>query len=165
MKKMMTVMMMILVAAACCLAGTHTHTITLISRVEKQEPEYAIRNHETGETGASVLYITDEIAKQDVGTSFDIVQICHSNCFSEVQFTVSATELIAKVDGKVYSTNGVDIVKDGVSYGSRIEFTETTVGLVEEGTVVASFVVNWPTDSNLVQASYTACITLETTAL
>ena len=165
MKKMMTVMMMILVAVACCFAGTHTHTITLISRVEKQEPEYAIRNHETGETGASVLYITDEIAKQDVGTSFDIVQICHSNCFSEVQFTVSATELIAKVDGKVYSTNGVDIVKDGVSYGSRIEFTETTVGLVEEGTVVASFAVNWPTDSNLVQASYTACITLETTAL
>ncbi|MBR4120789.1 MAG: hypothetical protein IKT95_03435 [Spirochaetales bacterium] len=165
MKKMMTVMMMILVAAACCLAGAHTHTITLISRVEKQKPEYAIRNHETGETGASVLYITDEIAKQDVGTSFDILQVCHSNCFSEVKFTVSATELIAKVDGKVYSTKGVDIVKDGVSYGSRIEFTETTVGLVEEGTVVASFAVNWPTDSNLVQASYTACITLETTAL
>ena len=38
MKKMMTVLMMILVAAACCLAETHTHTITLISRVEKQDP-------------------------------------------------------------------------------------------------------------------------------
>ena len=101
MKKMMMTVMMILVAAACCFAGTHT--ITLISRVEKQNPEYAIRNHETGETGASVLYITDEIAKQDVGTSFDIIQICHSNDFSKVQFTVSATELTAKVDGKVYN--------------------------------------------------------------
>ena len=70
MKKMMMTVMMILVAAACCFAETHTHTITLISRVEKQTPEYAIRNHETGETGASVLYITDEIAAYFYSVSF-----------------------------------------------------------------------------------------------
>ena len=165
MKKMMTVLMMILVAAACCLAETHTHTITLISRVEKQDPRYVIRNNETGEMGASVMYITDEIADQDVRASFDIVQSCCSNGINRVNFTVSATELVAFVGGQVYSTYGVDIEVGGTGYGSSVEFTKTTVGPVSAGTVAASFDVIWPTSENLVQATYTACVTLSTTAL
>ena len=60
---------------------------------------------------------------------------------------------------------GVDIEVGGTGYGSSVEFTKTTVGPVAAGTVAASFDVIWPTSENLVQATYTACVTLSTTAL
>ena len=163
MKKMTVAMMMILVAALCCFA--ETHTITLVSRVEKQDAQYVIRNNETGETGASVHYITEQIAEQDVCASFDILQSCDSNGVNMVGFKVCATELMAVVGGRVYSTSGVSIVIDGIGYGSTAEFVRTTVGAVAAGSVVESFEVIWSTDSQLVQASYMACVTLEATAL
>ena len=164
-KMMMTAMMMILVAAACCFAGTSTHTITLISRVEKQDAQFVIRNAETGATGASVVYCSDEIARQDVSTSFDIIQCNDSNGINSVAFTVSATELKAKVAGKTYSTNGVQIVMGGVSFSSEVSFTRTTVGAIAAGSVVDSFEVIWPTNSNLVDATYEACVVLTATSL
>ena len=163
-KKMMTAMM-ILVAAACCFAATHTHTIYLISTVEKLDAQYVLRNNETGKIGASVHYITEEIAKQDVRTSFDIVQSCNSNGYNNVRLTVEATELVARVNGKTYSTQGVSIIRDGINYGSTMSFTQTTYGPVAAGAVAASFEVLWNTDSSLVQASYEACVTLTATAL
>ena len=165
MKKMMMTAMMILVAAACCFAYNNTQTITLVSRVEKRDPMYIIRNNETGETGASVHYITEQIAEQDVCASFDILQSCDSNGVNMVGFKVCATELMAVVGGRVYSTGGVSIVIDGIGYGSTAEFVRTTVGAVAAGSVVESFEVIWSTDSQLVQASYMACVTLEATAL
>ena len=164
MKKMMTIAMMILVAAACCFAETHTHTITLVSRVEKQDARYVIRNSETGAVGQSVVYSTDEIAKSDVRTSFDVIQSCNSNGVNRSQLTVSATELAARVDGKVYSTDGVQIVMDGVQCGSSVSFTRQTVGFVAAGSVVAGFEVIWPTSENLVQATYEASVTLTAVA-
>ena len=163
MKKMMMTVAMILVLAACCFA--ETHTITLISRVEKQDAQYVIRNHETGATGASVVYTTGEIAKHDVSTSFDIIQCCDSNGYNSVRFTVSATELRAVGDNKLYSTNGVSILMDGVQGGNRVSFVRTTVGAVAAGASVASFEVVWPTNSNLVAATYEACVTLTATSL
>ena len=163
MKKMMMTAMMILVAALCCFA--ETHTITLISRVEKQDAQFVIRNAETGATGASVVYCSDEIARQDVSTSFDIIQCNDSNGINSVAFTVSATELKAKVGGKTYSTNGVQVVMGGVACGSEVSFTRTTVGAVAAGTVVDSFEVIWPTNSDLVDATYEACVVLTATSL
>ena len=165
MKKMMMTAMMILVAALCCFAGTHTHTITLVSRVEKQDAQYVIRNAETGATGASVVYCTDEIARQDVGTSFDIIQCNDSNGINKVHFTVSATELQARVNGKLYSTDGVQILMSGVACGSEVSFTRMTVGAVAAGTVVESFEVIWPTNSSLVDATYEACVVLTATSM
>ena len=162
MKKMMMTAMMILVAALCCFAGTHT--ITLISRVEKQDAQFVIRNAETGATGASVVYCSDEIARQDVSTSFDIIQCNDSNGINSVSFTVSATELKARVGGKTYSTNGVQVVMGGVSFGSEVSFTRTTVGAIAAGTVVDSFEVIWPTNANLVDATYEACVVLTATS-
>ena len=69
------------------------------------------------------------------------------------------------VDGQVYSTDGVSIEMDGVSFGSSVEFSRTTVGAVAAGTVAASFNVIWPTDASLVETTYTACVTLAATAL
>ncbi len=163
MKKMMTAMMMILVAAVCCFA--ETHTITLISRVEKVDAQYVIRNSETGAVGESVVYSTDEIAKADVRTSFDVIQSCYSNGIQNVAFTVSATELKANVGGRAYSTDGVSIVMDGKVFGSTVSFARQTVGYVAAGTVVESFEVIWPTSQNLVQATYEACVTLTAVAL
>ena len=163
MKKMMTAMMMILVAAACCFA--ETHTITLISRVEKVDAQYVIRNNETGAIGESVVYTTDEIAKADVRTSFDVIQSRHCNGIQNTVFTVSATELVAVVDGRVYSTDGVSIVMDGQAFGSTVSFARQTVGYVAAGSTVASFEVVWPTNQNLVQATYEACVTLTAVAL
>ena len=163
MKKMMTAMMMILVAAACCFA--ETHTITLISRVEKVDAQYVIRNNETGAIGESVVYTTDEIAKADVRTSFDVIQSCESNGVNMAQITVSATELVADVNGRAYSTDGVSIVMDGQAYGSSVSFARQTVGYVAAGSTVASFEVVWPTSENLVQATYQANVTLATAAL
>ena len=163
MKKMMTAMMMILVAAVCCFA--ETHTITLISRVEKVDAQYVIRNNETGAIGESVVYSTDEIAKADVSTSFDVIQSRHCNGIQNTVFTVSATELVAVVDGRVYSTDGVSIVMDGQAFGSTVSFARQTVGYVAAGTVVESFEVIWPTSANLVDATYQANVTLATAAL
>ena len=163
MKKMMMTAMMILVAALCCFA--ETHTITLISRVEKQDAQFVIRNAETGATGASVVYCSDEIAGQDVSTSFDIIQCNDSNGINSVSFTVSATELKANVGGKTYSTDGVQVVMGGVACGSEVSFTRTTVGAIAAGTVVDSFEVIWPTNANLVDATYEACVVLTATSL
>ena len=163
MKKMTAAMMMILVAALCCFA--ETHTITLVSRVEKLDAQYVIRNNETGAFGASVVYTTGEIARHDVRTSFDIIQSCDSNGYNSTLFAVSATELRARVDGKLYSTEGVVIMMDGVQYGSCVEFTRTTVGAVAAGTAVASFEVLWSTNASLVQAVYEASVTLSATSL
>ena len=165
MKKMMTAMMMILVAAACCFAETHTHKITLVSRVEKRDAQYVIRNSETGAIGESVVYCTDEIAKGDVRTSFDVIQSRHCNGIQNTVFTVSATELVAVVDGTVYSTDGVSIVMDGQAFGSSVSFARQTVGYVAAGSTVASFEVVWPTNANLVDATYQANVTLATAAL
>ena len=165
MKKMTVAMMMILVAALCCFAETHTHTITLMSKVEKRDAQYVIRNSETGAIGESVVYTTDEIAKQDVRTSFDVIQSCDSNGVNMAQITVSATELRANVDGRVYSTDGVSISMGGRAFGSTVSFARQTVGYVAAGTVVESFEVVWPTSGNLVQATYEACVTLTTVAL
>ena len=101
MKKTMMIAVLILVAAACCFA--ETHTITLVSRVEKQDAQFVIVNRETGKSGASVVYTTGEIARHDVSTSFDIVQSTDCNGINAVSFTVSATELVARVNGKKYS--------------------------------------------------------------
>jgi hypothetical protein len=163
MKKMTVAMMMILVAALCCFA--ETHTITLVSRVEKLDAQYVIRNNETGAVGASVVYTTGEIAKHDVRTSFDILQSCDSNGYNVVKFTVEATELRAVVNNKLYSTEGVSILMDGVKFGSSVSFERTTVGCVAAGTTVASFEVIWSTNSNLVDAVYEASVTLTATAL
>ncbi len=163
-KKMMTAMM-ILVAADCCFAATRIYTIYLISTVEKLDAQYVLRNNETGAVGASVRYITEEIAKQEVRASFDIVQSCNSNGYNNVHLTVEATELVAKVNGKTFITEGVSIVRDGINFGSSMSFTRTTTGPVAAGAVAASFEVLWPTDSSLVQASYEACVTLTATAL
>ena len=163
MKKMMMTAMMILVAALCCFAGTHT--ITLISRVEKQDAQFVIRNAETGATGASVVYCSDEIARQDVSTSFDIIQCNDSNGVNRTDFTVKATELTARVNGKTYSTNGVQIIMDGMTYGAEVSFTRITVGTVAAGTVMDSFEVIWPTNADLVEATYEACVVLTTTSI
>lgn len=163
MKKMTVAMMMILVAALCCFA--ETHTITLVSRVEKLDAQYVIRNNETGATGASVVYTTGEIAKHDVRTSFDIIQSCDSNGYNSVLFTVSATELRAVVNNKLYSTQGVAILMDGVQFGSTVSFERNTVGCVAAGATVASFEVIWQSNANLVEAVYEACVTLTATAL
>ena len=164
MKKMMMTAMMILVAALCCFAETHTHTITLISRVEKQDAQYAIRSHETGEVGSSIVYSTSEIAKSDVRTSFDVIRSHAGNGINRAEFTVSATELAAVVDGRLYSTDGVQIVMDGIQCGSSVSFTRITAGYVAAGTVVAGFEVIWPTSENLVQATYEASVTLTAVA-
>ena len=165
MKKMMIAMMMTLVAALCCFAETHTHTITLVSRVEKVDAQYVIRNNETGAMGQSVVYSTDEISKADVSTSFDVIQSRHCNGVQNTVFTVSATELVANVDGRVYSTDGVSIVMDGQAYGSSVSFARQTVGYVAAGSSVASFEVIWPTSAALVEATYQANVTLATAAL
>ncbi|MDT3389871.1 MAG: hypothetical protein LIR25_04700 [bacterium] len=161
MKKALLVLMMVLAAAVLF---AETHTIVLVSRVEKQDAQYVIRNNETGAIGASVVYSTEEIAKQDVGTSFDIIQSCDSNGINTVEFTVSATELQANVNGKLYSTKGVAIEMNGRQYGSQVSFTRTTVGVVAAGSAVASFNVIWPTSAELVEATYEACVTLTATA-
>ncbi|MBQ2049087.1 MAG: hypothetical protein II493_01590 [Spirochaetales bacterium] len=101
MKKALLVLMMVLAAAVLF---AETHTIVLVSRVEKLDAQYVIRNNETGAIGASVVYSTKEIVKQDVNTSFDIIQSCDSNGINTVEFTVSATELQANVNGKLYGT-------------------------------------------------------------
>ena len=162
MKKTMMIAVLILVAAACCFA--ETHTITLVSKVEKMNPQFVIRNNETGAVGASVVYTTGEIAKHDVATSFDIIQNNDCNGVNTINFTVSATELKAVVDGKVYSTDGVSIVMDGRQYGSTVSFARNTNGAVAAGAVVGNFEVVWPTSANLANAIYQACVTLTTTA-
>ncbi len=165
MMKMIMTVAMILVLAACCFAETHTQTITLTSVVEKQDAQFVIRNHETGATGASVVYTTGEIARHDVSTSFDIIQCNDSNGINSVDFTVSATELQAKVGGKLYSTKGVSIMMGGESYSSSVSFNRTTVGAIAAGTVVDSFEVIWPTSAELVDATYAACVVLTATSL
>ena len=161
MKKALLVLMMVLAAAVLF---AETHTIVLVSRVEKLDAQYVIRNNETGAVGASVVYSTQEISKQNVGTSFDIIQSCDSNGINTVEFTVSATELQANVNGKLYSTNGVAIEMNGRQFGSQVSFTRTTVGVVAAGSAVASFNVVWPTSASLVEATYEACVTLTATA-
>ena len=163
MKKTMMIAVLILVAAACCFA--ETHTITLVSVVEKMDAQYVIRNNETGEIGASVVYTTGEIAKHDVSTSFDIIQSTDCNGVNAVRFTVSATELKARANGKSYSTDGVSILMDGQQFGQTVSFVRTTVGAIAAGAVVGSFEVVWPTNANLVNATYEACVTLTATAL
>ena len=162
MKRAVLVLLMVLVAAVCF---AETHTITLVSRVEKVDAEYAIRNAETGKIGASVVYSTDEIADADVRTSFDIIQINDSNAFGSVLLQVSATELTAKVDGKLYSTDGVSIAMNGVRHGSEVSFVTYTAGATAAGAVVGSFDVEWPTSAELVEATYQACVTLTATTL
>ena len=162
MKRAVLVLLMVLVAAVCF---AETHTITLVSRVEKVDAEYAIRNAETGKVGASVVYSTDEIAKADVRTSFDIIQVNDSNAFGTVLLQVSATELTAKVDGKVYSTDGVAIRMNGAEFGSEVSFVRYTAGATAAGAVVGSFEVEWPTSAELVEATYQACVTLTATTL
>ena len=163
MKKTMMIAVLILVAAACCFA--ETHTITLVSRVEKMDPQFVIRNNESGETGASVVYTTGEIARHDVCTSFDVIQSTDCNGRNTINFTVSATELRANVNGRVYSTKGVSILMDGQVYGNTVSFARNTVGAVAAGATVASFNVIWPTSAELVQAVYEARVTLTATAL
>ena len=162
MKKAVLVLLMVLVAAV---VFAETQTITLVSRVEKVDAKYAIRNAETGKIDASVIYSTEEIAKTDVRTSFDIIQINDSNSFESVLLQVSATELTARVAGKTYSTNGVSIEMNGVQYGSEVSFVRFVAGASAAGTVVGSFDVAWPTNSDLVDATYQACVTLTATAL
>ena len=163
MKKAMVIAIAVLITAFCCFA--ETQTITLISKVDKQYPQFVIRNNQTGETGSSVVYTTGEIAKRDVRASFDIIQSTDSNGFNTITFTVSATELKAARKNKVYSTDGVSILLDGQSYGSEVSFERTTATAVAAGTSVASFEVIWPTNDTLVKAVYQARVTLTATVL
>ena len=163
MKKTMMIAVLILVAAACCFA--ETHTITLVSRVEKQDAQFVIVNRETGASGASVVYTTGEIARHDVCTSFDVIQSTDCNGRNTINFTVSATELSANVNGRVYSTKGVSILMDGQSYGNTVSFERITDCAIAAGAAVASFEVIWPTSANLVDAVYEAVVTLTATAL
>ena len=163
MKKMAVVIMMALIAALCCFATTHT--IVLISTVEKTDAQYVIRNNETGAMGASVIYSTSAISRQNVSTSFSIIQSNNSNSRSTVNFAISATELVARENGKVYSTEGISIKMDGVSYGSSFSFNRVMDRAYAAGTEVGSFEVEWNTNANLIDATYEACITLVATAL
>ena len=163
MKKAMVIAIAVLITAFCCFA--ETQTITLISKVDKQYPQFVIRNNQTGETGSSVVYTTGEIAKRDVRASFDIIQSTDSNGFNAITFTVSATELKAAKKNKVYSTDGVSILLDGQSCGSEVSFERTTTAAVAAGTSVASFEVIWPTNDSLVKAVYQARVTLTATVL
>ena len=54
---------------------------------------------------------------------------------------------------------------NGVACGSEVSFTRMTVGAVAAGTVVESFEVIWPTNANLVDATYEACVVLTATSM
>ena len=164
MKKATVIAIAVLFAAVfCCFA--ETQTITLVAKVDKQYPQFVIRNNQTGETGSSVVYTTGEIARCDVRASFDIIQSTDSNGFNTTTFTVSATELKAATKRRVYSTDGVSIFLNGRSCGSEVSFSRSTTTAVAAGTSVASFEVIWPTDDSLVKAVYHASVTLTATVL
>jgi len=164
MKKALVAMILVLVAAFCY-AETGTYTVTLVSKVEKVDAQYVIRNAETGVAGAAVVYTTGAIANQDVQTSFEIVQSNNSNSCATILFQISATELTAEVDGQLYTTEGVTIGMNGVNYGSTVSFARVTAGAVAAGTVIGQFNVEWKTNANLIDATYNACVTLSATAL
>ena len=54
---------------------------------------------------------------------------------------------------------------NGVQYGSSVSFVKVVAGASAAGSVVGSFDVAWPTNSELVEATYQACVTLTATAL
>lgn len=166
MKKAMTVLMVLLVAVLSISALTETHTVVLISVVNVELPEFAIRNTETGEVGKSVVYSTSKITEGDVRTAFDIIQTNNSNYFGNLSFTVSATELMAFVNGRSYSTEGVQVIMNGVACGNSATFTKSFQGAtLAAGTTVESFEVLWNGNAALENATYEAAITLGYTAL
>lgn len=151
--------------SAAPMGNVHEQSIVLVSVVDEVVPQYDIENEETKVRGQSIVYSTDSIAKSDVSTSFNIIQSNDSNCRGETAIVVSATELTAQIDGKTYTTEGVDIVMDGISFGSSADITHSYDGIVMAGYNVGSFTVNWKTNENLVDAVYQANITLSYIAL
>lgn len=163
MRKAMMVLVFAVLALTCAFA--ETYTIILVSRVELEMPSYMLRNTETGEMGKSIIYSTSEITKGDVRTGFQIIQTNDSNYRGSIRFTVEATELAAKVDGKVYSTSGVQILMNGTECGDRVEFAKQYFGATRaEGMVVENFEVIWKGDCELAPSTYQAAITMTNTA-
>jgi len=157
------VLMVMAIAMFCAMA--ETHTIVLVSRVELEMPSFMLRNTETGEMGETVVYSTSEITEGNVSTGFEIVQANDSNYRGQVRFTVEATELMAKVNGRVYSTEGVQVVMNGTECGSSAEFTRAFMGATRAaGSVVNSFEVIWNANAELPQTTYQAAVTLTYTA-
>ena len=150
---------------AAPMGNVQEQSIVLVSVVDEVVPQYDIENEDTKVRGQSIVYSTDSIAKGDVSTSFSIVQSNDSNCRGETAIVVSATELTAQIDGRTYTTEGVDIVMDGVSFGSSADMTHSYDGIVMAGCNVGSFTVNWKTNESLVDAVYQANITLSYIAL
>ncbi len=162
MKKPALILLMILTAAVLC---AETHTITLVSRVEKNDATYAVRSKETGRTDASVIYSTEEIPQADVRTFFDILRFNGGGPSRPVLIQISATELTARCGGKTYSTAGVSIGMDGIRHGSSVSFMEDPGPAESAVSVVGSFDVLWPTAPDLVPAVYQAGITITATVL
>ena len=158
----MTILMAVTIASAY--AVTNTSTIVLVSVVNEVKPQYVLRNTETGEMGSTVVYSTDAITEGDVKTSFEVVQSNNSNYRGNVELTISATELMAKVEGKLYSTEGVAIMMNWNNLVNRANVNVEYTSTVKAGTVINAFDVIWTTNTNLVTATYEAAVTLNYTA-
>lgn len=165
MKRVLTVLFLLIIICAACFAvdlGTQTIVVTYV--VSPIQPEFAIRNAQTGETGKSVIYSTDSIAKNDVSTDFQIIQSNNCNYIGEIEVSICATELSAVVNGTRYQTEGVDIRMDGTSYGQKASVNLSYCGVVKMNALVGNFQVTWPTSKGLANATYQAVISLNCTA-
>lgn len=165
MKKIMSFMVIaILACGALFAATTRTQQIVITSVVAPVQPEFVIRNMQTGETGKSVIYSTDSIVKNDVSTGFQIIQSNDCNYIGDIELTVRATELAAVVDGVRYQTNGVGIQMNGQNFGSTASMILSYNGIVRMSSEVGAFNVTWNTCEGLAQATYQATVALNYTA-
>lgn len=159
-KKLLVLVLIAFATMASLCAMEETFTIYLVSVVKAQQPQFILRNTETGAIGQSVTYSTTEIARSNVRTSFEILQSNDSNYRGTIHFAISASELVSYSNGKEYRTDGVRINLNGQKDQSSNAFAFAYTQNIKAGEVIASFDVIWETNPNLVSANYQSLVTL-----
>ena len=154
MKKTIIIIAIAIVCLSSLMAGTHTHTITLIAKVEKTLPQFELVS--AFGRGDSVAVTTSRIASENVRADFSIMQTNDSNFKGSVHFTVSASQLsngASHTTGKVIRAFGSE--HDTLSFTRVYDHCQ---GACE----VASFSVEWMTRDGLSSGVYTGIVTLTT---
>lgn len=163
-KKLLVVLLVVLSTMMSIVAMEKTYTIILVSVVDRVQPQFAIRNAETGAIGQSVVYNTSKIADADVRTSFDIIQTNDSNYRGTVHMDITASELVSYDNGTEYRTKGVMILANGIENAAKVCFNYELTRNTKAESVVSTFDVIWTTNENLINANYQAVVTISYSA-
>lgn len=152
MKKIILAIALVFIVSGALCAGTQTHNIVLISRVETIRPAFALAD-DSHIYGNEATVVSSSIQREDVSAKLSIIQLNDSNFRGNVRIRVDVSELASKSA----STTGVRI--NGMQTSTYV--SDLCYTAPKSAGTVGNLNIVWTHDPLLPEGEYEAVVRLQ----